>query len=481
MKRKLTFFTSCFLALMLGFGGLFLMMFSPKQATVSEKERRMLSAFPDLSRQTVLSGEFQTGLDDFLSDNFIGRELAIDLTDELTDAASVLTEDERMALETLEMEQALEKEAELTASGARQTQQEQDAPPAQPEEPVTDEPEKEFGSDGQIDEVPFEGEPAVEGELSDDNDDSGQEAAGTYIKEKLTKTNAYMWFEDKEGRMEVRYTYPRDKIRTFAGTLKLIRKNLPEDGTVHFVVSPLASQGNELRNSTKYVGWGSSVETALNEELAETEGIYVYSAWELLEPYVKGKTRMFYVTDHHWTAEATYKVTAEMLKNQNLPVIPYEDYTYKAIISAATNKKGQHDTFNVLYPLYPSEGYMIGPNYSRKIEVMQYKNQGYHAFSNGGLKTWPWKQFKTGAGTGRNCLVIADSFGDALAPWLFAYYDEVNMVDFRGGAYDHMAAGGYIKDNIKRYKISDVYVVCSTANDTRKNNVIYWMRKYLGY
>ena len=55
------------------------------------------------------------------------------------------------------------------------------------------------------------------------------------------------------------------------------------------------------------------------------------------------------------------------------------------------------------------------------------------------------------------------------------------MVDFRNGAYDHKAAGGYIKDNIKRYNISDVYVVCSTANDTRKSNVTYWMRKYLGY
>ncbi len=84
MKRKLNFFICCFLAVMLGFGGIFLMLFSPKQSTVSEKERRMLTAFPEANGDTLLSGEFQTGLFDFLSDNFIGRDLAIDFTESVT-------------------------------------------------------------------------------------------------------------------------------------------------------------------------------------------------------------------------------------------------------------------------------------------------------------------------------------------------------------------------------------------------------------
>ena len=480
MKRKLNFFICCFLAVMLGFGGIFLMLFSPKEATVSEKERRMFSAFPEINGDTLLSGEFQTGLDDFLSDNFIGRDQAIDLTESLTEALSVLSEDERMALETAEMEKALEAEAALNALKAQQAaadepEQAPDDGFNQPDETPPDDGQEDWGSD-------FTDEPLPEEtELPEDDDGGEEEKAGTYIKEKLTKTNAYMWFEDKDGRLEVRYTYPRDKINTFAQTLKLIRQNLPEDGTVHFVVSPLASQGRELRNSSKYVGWGSSVETALGEALDGAQGIYVYSAWDLLEPHVKGKTRMFYETDHHWTAEATYIVTSEMFRTQGLPVIPYEDYTYKAVVSANTTDKGLHDTFNALVPLYPTETCMIGPNYRKKIDAMAYNNKNYGVFCNGKLKTWPWKKIYSNAGTGRNCLVIADSFGEALAPWLFAYYDEVNMVDFRNGAYDHKAAGGYIKDNIKRYNISDVYVVCSTANDTRKNNVIYWMRKYLGY
>ena len=84
----------------------------------------------------------------------------------------------------------------------------------------------------------------------------------------------------------------------------------------------------------------------------------MFSTWDILEPYMTGSTPLFYHTDHHWSAEGAYIVASEMLKKQNLPVIPYDEYEYKAIQSKK-NDEGYVDTFNVLYPLLPAHSYVI--------------------------------------------------------------------------------------------------------------------------
>ena len=267
---------------------------------------------------------------------------------------------------------------------------------------------------------------------------------------------------------------------TYAETLRLLKSCLPADGVIDFVQVPLAQQANRWRDQQDiYSGWGSSMELMLTQSLGGAANINVYSAWNLLAPYVCGETPMFYFTDHHWSAEAAYIVASAMLEDQGLPVIPYDEYSYKSITSSAVDEKGRRDMFNVLYPLTPVHSYVVSGGKEHEIGLMAYDVATYTSFMNGSRE--PWRRITTQAGTGRRALVICDSFGNAFTPYLLAYYDEVHMCDFRYGYYDHTAAGGYIKDNIARYGIDDVYIIISSANDLRKDNSIKYLRRYLGF
>ena len=108
---------------------------------------------------------------------------------------------------------------------------------------------------------------------------------------------------------------------------------------------------------------------------------------------------------------------------------------------------------------------------------MNYDSSTYTAYMNNSRR--PWRRVITGANTGRRALVICDSFGNAFAPYLLPYYDEVHMTDFRNDYYNKREAGGSIGELMEYHQIDDVYIVTSTANGLRKDNSIVYLRKYL--
>ena len=226
-----------------------------------------------------------------------------------------------------------------------------------------------------------------------------------------------------------------------------------------------------------YCGWGSTVETMLESCLAGEEHIKVFNTFAILEPHMTEGTPLFYHTDHHWSAEGAYIVLSEMLKSSGRPIVPYDEYEYKAIRSKP-NDAGQTDVFNVLYPLLPARSLIVTQRTEEtELPLMNYDSSTYTAYMNNSRR--PWRRVITGANTGRRALVICDSFGNAFAPYLLPYYDEVHMTDFRNDYYNKREAGGSIGELIEYYQIDDVYIVTSTANGLRKDNSIVYLRKYL--
>ena len=313
---------------------------------------------------------------------------------------------------------------------------------------------------------------------SDDEEEPSEKIVVQPGEIMITDKNSYLWYEHTDGTVTKQYTYDLKDIQTYAETLKIMQSYLPADGNIFFTQVPLASMAQRWRTQQdSYSGWGSSVEIMLEDCLEGTERIHVFSTYDILEPYVCGDTPMFYVTDHHWTAEGAYKVLTEMLKKQGLPIIPYEEYTYKAIRSEKA-VDGEWDTFNVLYPLTPTHSYLVtNRDNIDEIDLMNYDSTTYRAFMNN--TRYPWRKIVTGVNTGRKALVICDSFGNAFTPYLLAYYDEVHMVDFRSDGYSKSQAGGSIGEMMLHHKIDDVYIVTSTANGLRKDNSIVYLRRHL--
>ena len=422
----------------LGLTGVFMLLFMQKESTASETENRMLQGLPSLTVKNLASGQFADEFDNYLSDNALGRDSAISAANGILSAFSTISGDEAFEKKNQEMEQRLEAEGGIQNAVA--------------------EVEEEEGDEGEI----STGLVLSAGEMPIDS------------------RKSYMWYVKTDGTLSVKYEYLKTNVDTSAQTLLMLKDCLPADGVINFVEGPLASQANRWRDQQDvYSGWGSSLELMLQQSLGGARNINVYSAWNLLAPYVCGETPMFYFTDHHWSAEAAYIIASAMLEDQGLPVIPYDEYRYKAITSSAIDEEGRRDIFNVLYPLTPVHSYVVKRGVDHEISLMAYDVATYTSFMNGSRE--PWRKITTGAGTGRKALVVCDSFGNAFTPYLLAYYDEVHMCDFRYGYYDHNEAGGYIKDNIAKYGIDDVYIVISTANDLRKDNSIKYFRQYLGF
>ena len=458
MKRKLSFVAALWWEILLAILGLFLVLLAGKQPRPSETENRMLAGFPEVSAQSVVSGDFMSGFESYLSDGFIGRQGVIDFSERLLGRFSTLKGDELFAARAADMEQRLAEE------GAMQAQ--------------ADAPQADAGAVETAD-APEESAAAALIEADDDAEED-IDAGAQFSDEALpvTAENSYLWLKRVDGGRKILYKYDNAQIQSYSETLRRIRALLPSDGVVCFTQVPLAQIANRWTDQREtYCGWGSTVELVLEKCLEGTQGIYVFNTMEILEPHMEGDVPMFYHTDHHWTAEGAYLVLEEMLKAQHLPVIPYDEYTYKSM-KGKVNGDGRSDTFNALYPLLPGHSYVVTHRTdATEIHLMNYGHASYTTFMNNSRQ--PWRRVVTGANTGRKALVICDSFGNALTPYLLPYYDEVHMCDFRVNYYDKAAAGGSIGENIAYHGIDDVYIITSTANGLRKDNSLKYLPMYL--
>ena len=451
MKNRRSFTVAIWWIFALSIAGIFLMFTSEKEERISDAENRMLQGFPKLSVKTVFNDEFTTQFESFLSDSFFARDRVISFTNGLLDTFNVLSKDEAIRLKSEEMEK------ELQGVGQFSEEENENADGASsPDTPNVNEAQPE----------------------TEEEEESAERVVIQPGEIMLTDKNSYLWYEHPDGTVTRQYTYDLKDIQTYAETLKIMQSYLPADGNILFTQVPLASMAQRWRTQQdSYSGWGSSVEIMLENCLQGTERIHVFSTYDILEPYVCGDVPMFYVTDHHWTAEGAYKVCTEMLKKLNRPIIPYDEYTYKAIRSEKA-VDGEWDTFNVLYPLTPTHSYLVtNVDNLKEIDLMNYESTTYRAFMNN--TRYPWRKITTGANSGRRCLVICDSFGNAFTPYLLAYYDEVHMVDFRSDGYSKREAGGSIGEMMRHHQIDDVFIITSTANGLRKDNSIVYLRRHL--
>lgn len=90
----------------------------------------------------------------------------------------------------------------------------------------------------------------------------------------------------------------------------------------------------------------------------------------------------------------------------------------------------------------------------------------------------PWREFVTAFHTGRNALVIGDSFDLAFITYLFPYYDTVMVTDFRDGGYPVNEVGANVRDYIEYYDISDVYIVYCSYFSLNTDTVQDRMERY---
>lgn len=414
--------------------------FSEKDGKVSETENRMLQAFPEMTVENVLSGKMMGEFESFLSDWFFFREEAVDFTDAVlgvfslpeTGPATGEIDEDRLAQKTEEEEEILPKATELP---------ETDAAMQIPEETL---PAKQTATDV---------EPAE------------------------------LWLVNAAGDREVIRTYSPDSLQNLARIINDYRAELPEDGSLCFISAPVSAIANNIINGD-YTDWGSSVDEVM-QPLVD-DGVRIYDATDILRPYLDEET-LYPTVDHHWHPISASLVAKEMLQDQGVVSNDYWEYRYylshikdDGPFDRRTLESMEYsvERIPILEPISPVESHVLKNLTDRYPSVFIDRSSGAYREFLGGT-AWPWRLFETGFHTGRNALVIGDSFSNCFIPYLVPFYDNIISTDFRDMGYTTATAGANAASYIKHYGVEDIYIVHCTYTDIDSDTLQTRMDRYL--
>ncbi len=453
MKSKFSFVIVYWWLFILLVCGILLVTFAEKEERLSESENRMLSGFPEVTAESIFSGNFSTGFENYLSDGVFGRDTIVGASESMLRVFSINTDEETALLNEIEMSDELQGITPDNAVSSSDTAADPTVSDSDTEN--TDDPSASAGEESSADEDETAAESIDDAPVSDKMDGNG------------------LFFKLPNGKYKRTHYVSVNKLKTVASMLNNYKSCLPEDGNVFYTNIPLTDTGIMLRNKTKYKGWYENYDIGIKPYL--DDGVYFINTPALLESDLIARKDMYFRSDHHWTPLAAIKVVNECMRVQGVPTVPYNEYDYK-VGTFKNSKRGTADRLDLLYPLQEVKGNKLPKGKTGKTTpLIQYKYKTYIAYLSGDSNIWT--RYVTGFSTDRKSLVIGDSFSNAFTPYLMPYYDEVYKVDAR--YYKPEENGGSIKDLMNTYEIDDVYIIVSYANGVRSKTSLEKLEKAL--
>ena len=440
MRRKLTFLVTLWWMILCGALGVCLLLFSNKLPVVSEAENRTLAGFPKLSWSIFQNGALSEAFEDYLCDQFFLRNEIVDAAKSTKHLFSALTVDELLKEDGEEAFAPLQ----LPTDGT-QNESPDSSEATQAQEP-TMQPEQ---------------------ETAPTQTDNGSVISGD---------SASVWLDNRDGTKTAVLTYSRENIQKAADTLNAYAALLPQGGTLSVLFAPRSQTVNlfALHTDTQS-DWQSDVEPMLRALVSKN--VSVFSAYDIFRKPIQNGDYVYFRTDHHWTARGAYLAADAMLQAKGYQTVPLSDYTEKtiegylgSIYLHGRNAKLKElvDSIEVFYPLLPAKSYRVSNAYKKgDLPVIDDAQKNYLVFLGG--TNGPYRLLEGGYHTGRNMLLVCDSFGNSIAPFFLPYYDGVYLVDFRDAYYSRESAAAGVKEYIQRCNIHDIFLVLSEANGIGTN------------
>lgn len=194
----------------------------------------------------------------------------------------------------------------------------------------------------------------------------------------------------------------------------------------------------------------ASSELQVMEDVRETlsKKINYVDVYDVL--HERKEMGMYYKTDHHWTTRAAFTAFMEYAKSIGIET-DSGDYAFYSVTNdfQGTCASGSgiyenSDVVEICVPLNSEGTYVV--NYIEEMrktaslfesEKLEIKDK-YQVFMGGNHAQ---VEIKTNAGTGRNLLLIKDSYGNCMVPMLTPHFDRIVVVDpryFSGDIYEVM-------------------------------------------
>lgn len=439
MKKYLRFAENYILLLASATLGLFLLLFAPKDGGVSETENRALQAFPEAGVSAVLSGTFMDEFESYLSDAFPARERMIALSDAMMSLFGEADAQEEAKKLFLEEQGLAGDEAPETLSSETET-------------PAAAEPAS-----------------AAQPETAAPADAPAAEARG-----------AALWLVRSDGTIKYVEQYSPETVEHVARVVNRYRDALGADGRLFLVNSPASDVANDLLDKHRYADWGYDLDEAMQPLLHD--GARIYSVPKILEPW-RGEGAMFSTSDLHWYVKTAWRVSNAFLADLGYAPTDFYDYNYylrDTLRSGSSYTPEQIrsmniDRENLMVPavLSPTRASLVTHLTEKEpADLYDFKHHGYTIYL-GGSKG-PYRLFETGFHTGRNALIISDSYAFAMAYYLFPFYDSVLQTDLRNTNYRTDLVGASIREYIAEYDVDDIYII--TCQWTSINGPVFSWR-----
>ncbi len=225
---------------------------------------------------------------------------------------------------------------------------------------------------------------------------------------------------------------------TYALALNEFANDLP-GVQVYSLVAPTASEFYTPKNFSDYNASQEDDIIAINDMLQNVKGINVCPA--LLS---HKKETIYTRTDHHWMSLGAYYAAKEFASAAGVSFLDISQYTrltkpdYVGTLYTFSGNNADllNDPEDFIYYVpkkkdYKTEYYDYAFNYQFEGDLfadIQISSEYYSTFINGDAFS---VKITTGTKNGRRCLVVKDSYGDALVPFLTGSFEEVYVVDMR--------------------------------------------------
>lgn len=384
------------------FAGATVALYLPLRPNYSEAEKRDLTKFPEFSIEALFDGSYFNGISTWYSDTFPFREMFINANSKIKSFYGIGDSISGFADEI------------------------GDEIPIVPE--VTTGNQTEIPT-GEIPTQPLVTEPPVTEAPDDKNDDALVQKLSNII---IVDNAAYEY-----------YSFIRSTADNYAATVSRAANALNGTSRVFCMVIPTSiditlddgirknvstSNQNDAINYIYSVISPAATKVKLYDVLREHRDEYIY-----------------FRTDHHWTALGAYYAYNEYAAAAGLtsaPLSDFEERQFDNFVGAFYNDSGKDPALEK----EPDTVYAYKPIGNIKLEYTDKK---------GNTANWPiiadvsgWNRgtkYSTFIGgdqpythivnsditDGSSCLVIKESFGNAMVPFLTLNYSEVHVIDYR--------------------------------------------------
>ena len=470
MKKKgfILAFLALWMAALLALG-IYYVCFAPRDARFSESENRTLAAFPDLTADTLFSGRFGEDLESYLLDSFPGRSWVVSATSRIQSLLSFASHEEYLLIAE-DVDDPLDEEMlsgdlddlledlvpETTAPQV--TEPAETVPATQPGEPAETLP---------AEDPPIEHKPKV-------MIDSIPQTLGMYMDVGYGETALRQ--------------YNRKNVLALTAVLNKFARLLPENGKLMFTMGPPSYLVNRFVNAETKIRFYNTWDEAINAMGADN--VYAFDSCEILSKAIQQGEYVSFRTDNHWTPYGAYLVYSQMAARAGKEVCSYwEDFD----ISVETPFRGtyyrdnptayhsvQPDELALLMPKTAVEWRQVtGPDSYKVLNFLHmdaYSNDRYTVYLHG--PGGPWRYAQCDNGETENCLVVTDSFGLTVIPFLTQNYNQVHYYDAR--YFDAAIAGGTVAELMEKYNIQDVYVIVADFHTFESSFLLSTAIEHLG-